>query len=337
MASTRAADLLDRRVAGVGSALVAVQMALLFYNPQHYIPSRGDRTAAEAFVSLLRTVPGEVLVLDHGYFPTLAGKRSHAHESAIRDVLLIGDTWGARLETEFRHALETKRFDLVIQDTADWFPVPIGRYYRRTGFVAHRPDELWPPTGNRRSSGHLAVRAPSPRPSPEPGPELTASPELRPWLRFSPCPEWDPRVPFRPFAPNLVRSSTWISADQTGCVVSQHVGSVSTSGASAASSNPTVSYARTARRWISGGVLASPAGVPPQRHTAPPSKKEAAARSAATLAYEQRPRVEHRSHGSTADCVVAHGQVALRVRLFAARVDASSVRRRRHRERVRGR
>ena len=148
MATTRAAELLDRRLAGVGSALVAVQMALLFYNPQQYIPSRGDRTAAEAFVSRLRTVPGDVLVLDHGYFPTLAGKRSHAHEGAIRDVLLIGDMWGVRLDTEFRHALESKRFDLVIQDTADWFPVPIGRYYRRTGFVAHRPDELWPPTGN---------------------------------------------------------------------------------------------------------------------------------------------------------------------------------------------
>ena len=51
--------------------------------------------------------------------------------------------------------------------------------------------------------------------------------------------------------------------------------------------------------------------------------------------YEQRFRVEHRSHGSASHRVVAHSALALRVWILAARVDASAVRRRGHRERVR--
>jgi hypothetical protein len=148
IASTRAALSVNGRVAELGSALLALQLVLLAYNPHRYIPSSTDRIAAESFLASLRDVPGEVLLLDHGYFPTLAGKHTYAHEGALRDVLLIGDAWGARLDTEFRHALDTQRFARVIQDTPDWFPVPLGRYYRLTGFVPHGPTELWPTTGN---------------------------------------------------------------------------------------------------------------------------------------------------------------------------------------------
>jgi hypothetical protein len=88
------------------------------------------------------------MMLDHGYFPTLAGKHTHAHEMAIRDVLTIDDKWAAALRTEFREALATERYDLIVQDTPDWFPVPLTRYYRLIGLAPGAEDVLWMRTGN---------------------------------------------------------------------------------------------------------------------------------------------------------------------------------------------
>jgi hypothetical protein len=79
------------------------------------------------------------------------GQRTFARSPRRRSRLCarrITDGFTFLQPASFRQALETKRFDLVIQDTPDWFPVPIGRHYHRTGLVAHRPNELWPPTGN---------------------------------------------------------------------------------------------------------------------------------------------------------------------------------------------
>lgn len=148
IASTRAARWLDSRAPGVGPALVLAQLALLSYNPHRLIPSQADRAAAEALIDRLRAVPGEVMMLDHGYFPTLAGKRTHAHEMAIRDVLTIDDKWAAALRTEFREALATERYDLIVQDTPDWFPVPLTRYYRLIGLAPRAEDVLWMHAGN---------------------------------------------------------------------------------------------------------------------------------------------------------------------------------------------
>jgi hypothetical protein len=149
LAAVRAAGWLDTRAVGAGSALVIVQLALLVYDPQRYIPSHADREAAAELQAVLRSAPGDVLVSDHGWFPRLAGKRTFAHEMAVRDVLLMEDEWGERLRVEYRRALETERFGLVVQDTPDWFPVPLSRYYQRTARIFDSPDVLWPRTGNR--------------------------------------------------------------------------------------------------------------------------------------------------------------------------------------------
>lgn len=157
IAATRAAAVLDARAHGLGKALVIAQMLLLVYQPGRYIPSADDREAAGRLVDYLRTVPGEVLMLDHGYFPSLAGKRTHAHEMAVRDVLLNDDDWAHGLSREIRQSLEEHRFDVVVQDTPDYFPVPLGRYYRKVDSVHESPDVLWPPTGHRSRPEYIYV------------------------------------------------------------------------------------------------------------------------------------------------------------------------------------
>ena len=59
-------------------SLLIVQTALLYYLPAKVLPSEENREASDKFVSFLESIPGEVLVYDHGYISTLAGKR-HIH------------------------------------------------------------------------------------------------------------------------------------------------------------------------------------------------------------------------------------------------------------------
>jgi 4-amino-4-deoxy-L-arabinose transferase-like glycosyltransferase len=149
LAGTRMAGVIDRRVSGLGSGLVVAQMVLLAYNPARYIPSEADRTAAEQFMAYLHDAPGEVLMLDHGYFPTLVGKRAHAHEMAVRDVLLTDDRYAHELSLAIRQALAEHQFGVIIQDTPDWFPIPLGRYYQPIARLHSSPDVMWPRSGHR--------------------------------------------------------------------------------------------------------------------------------------------------------------------------------------------
>ena len=60
------------------AAVVVVQMVALHYDPARYIPSTADQAAGDRFIALLRQTPGSVIVADHPYYDTLAGKESWA-------------------------------------------------------------------------------------------------------------------------------------------------------------------------------------------------------------------------------------------------------------------
>jgi 4-amino-4-deoxy-L-arabinose transferase-like glycosyltransferase len=127
--------------------LCLLQLAMLHYNPAQFVPTREDAAAGRDFIALLSTLPGEVFVPDHGYLPTLAGKRTYAHGAALVAVLGMtgGDAPSQQLKDELRAAFATHRFGAVVLDTVrpeTWAP-----YYRKQRLVFSKPDVFIPVSG----------------------------------------------------------------------------------------------------------------------------------------------------------------------------------------------
>lgn len=88
--------------------LVWIQLDRISYPLGRQIPTAADRRSGEAFVALVRRLPGQVIVFDHPYYSTLAGKGSFADEEAVDDIersrpsrarsLLIADMHEALLQ-----------------------------------------------------------------------------------------------------------------------------------------------------------------------------------------------------------------------------------------------
>jgi hypothetical protein len=138
-------------IRGVGPALCAVQLLMLFYDPRQQLPAPGGRAAGRELLSLIAATPGEVLVPQHGYLSALAGKRSFAHSMAVHDVMLAGRAAdAARLSEQFHQALATREFGAVIVDKLDpWFGDDLERDYRRREAAVKDPASFWPVTGRR--------------------------------------------------------------------------------------------------------------------------------------------------------------------------------------------
>jgi hypothetical protein len=89
-----------RAVATIASAslamVVIVQMLALHYDPARYIPSAADRAAGDHFVALVKHTQGAVIVADHPYYDTLAGKASWAQGEALHDVIRAGPSTARR-------------------------------------------------------------------------------------------------------------------------------------------------------------------------------------------------------------------------------------------------
>ena len=56
------------------AALCVVQLLVLFYDPRPQLPAPGSRAAGRHLVGVIETIPGEVLLPQHGYLAALAGK-----------------------------------------------------------------------------------------------------------------------------------------------------------------------------------------------------------------------------------------------------------------------
>lgn len=96
--------------------------ASLFYNPLDDVPGKADVDAGDAFVRSLKDIEGEVLVLSHGFLPSLAGKKTHAHAMAMFDVLRGTDQSVAnKLRNTIENALQSKQFEAIILDSAFMF------------------------------------------------------------------------------------------------------------------------------------------------------------------------------------------------------------------------
>lgn len=127
-----------RRGWTTGRAGVAVvQLGLLLFDPRPYIPTGQHKADGAAFVEAVRQLPAPVLIMDHGYYATLAGHPELASGWALTDVLWADwDGAGAALDQQIRSDLDAGRFAaIVLDDGPAWFRKAIESRYRLQGSV----------------------------------------------------------------------------------------------------------------------------------------------------------------------------------------------------------
>jgi hypothetical protein len=145
-----------------------LQFGLLLYNPRAQIPRSADADAGRSLVRILSEVQGDVLIPSHGYLAVMAGKESHAHLMAIRDVtrgrggekkeLLIG---------EILDELGGRRFGAVVLDAASFGEDPsdrkwqdlLERDYEKPRDLFEERDVFWTVTGLRTRPERMFVLA----------------------------------------------------------------------------------------------------------------------------------------------------------------------------------
>ena len=137
--------------------VVIGQFALLYYDPRPQFPRAKDTAAGQYLVQTIRSIPGEVLIPEHGYLAAMAGKQSTAHGGALAE--LYGEYGGAetpegtRLRQELLQALAEKRYGAVILDESDdgppWFQPQLEQTYYRAGNLFDDPWVFWPVTARR--------------------------------------------------------------------------------------------------------------------------------------------------------------------------------------------
>jgi 4-amino-4-deoxy-L-arabinose transferase-like glycosyltransferase len=107
------------RILGTAAGImVVVQVILLAYPLDAQIPTAADRAAGAALIARLRSLPGQVIVLRHPWYATLAETgTSTAQEEAIHDVLRSGAPRGAStLRASLGHALDADGVRAVVLD-----------------------------------------------------------------------------------------------------------------------------------------------------------------------------------------------------------------------------
>ncbi len=153
-----------RRLAPLILAAAALQLGLRAYNPLKLVAPPRHQVAWEALLHTVRDLDGDVYVSAHGWVGPRAGKRAHAHQMALIDVLRAGAGTGEQanafhaLRREIVGALKAKRFSAIVLDDT-WLPLEqLESSYEKQaeiaeredlgpiiGFQAARPQAIWVP------------------------------------------------------------------------------------------------------------------------------------------------------------------------------------------------
>jgi len=121
------ARLLDRAAAAEAAprlalavlGAVALQLLALVYNPGRFVPPASAVADTKRFLRQLRSIPGDVYVLDHSYDAVLAGKQPHAEGEALGAVLDTHTPTSAALRAELDRALNEHRYTAVVVDNLE--------------------------------------------------------------------------------------------------------------------------------------------------------------------------------------------------------------------------
>ncbi len=136
-------------------AACMAQFVTLAYNPSRQVPQEADAEAGRRFVAELASIDGDVYVPFHGHLPSLAGKRSYAHDMAIRDVFKGSDqVLSDALQADIDAAIRSGRFAAIVLDSPSVFRA-VDVAYVGTGSIFDEEDVFWPVTGKRTRPASL--------------------------------------------------------------------------------------------------------------------------------------------------------------------------------------
>jgi Dolichyl-phosphate-mannose-protein mannosyltransferase len=148
--------------------LVLWQFAILAYDPTAQVPTEGDRAAGEQFIKRLKALPGEVLVFDHGFMNSLAGKTAYMHSTAYADASgsasyppRPSDTdnrWRReKVRQIFDQAIQQQYFDWIIVDNAE---IGLAPYYIAADTIFDDKNVFYTSTGARTRPQILLIKNP---------------------------------------------------------------------------------------------------------------------------------------------------------------------------------
>lgn len=133
----------------LAAGLLALQLALLAWDPRGQVPGPDDRAAGDTVVAGLRSLEGRVFFSSHTYLLRRAGRPGHAHVMPLMD--LVRDGHGPReraLLATLRDSLAAHAWDRAVLDNRDW----LAEEFTRAGYVPiatvfPAPGVFWPVTG----------------------------------------------------------------------------------------------------------------------------------------------------------------------------------------------
>jgi hypothetical protein len=135
-------------IAVIAGLACLIQFGLLVYDPIAQIPTQADAAAGQRFIATLSQVNGDVFVLSHGYYATLAGKPPTAQAVAIADVYQDEARGRAIIQREFGDAIRQHRFAAIVLDVDDWWlSSDFDQSYVKRGQVFDDPNVFFPVTG----------------------------------------------------------------------------------------------------------------------------------------------------------------------------------------------
>jgi hypothetical protein len=127
------------------AVLVGLQFVVFRYNPVAQVPTRADRVAGDRFISLLRELPGEVLVWSHGHYEEMAGKSRHAHDMAVGDASGSHSRPPRSEDNRWRRQLVSHTWSSGIRQQAfDWIVVDSATSVWRPYYLEAAPIEAFP-------------------------------------------------------------------------------------------------------------------------------------------------------------------------------------------------
>lgn len=149
-------------LATVLSLALVVQIALLHYPLGAQLPTTTDTRAGDRLIAKLRSLPGGVLVPDHPYYATLAGKGTSAQQAGLGDLLRSGGGRGRRaLRASLPGSLRAMGIDAVVLDNR-LDEGPLAPELRRDFVLSPKPlvsgQALWPLTDLRQRPVRLFLR-----------------------------------------------------------------------------------------------------------------------------------------------------------------------------------
>jgi hypothetical protein len=128
-------DVTHRQVVSVAlAAVVLLQVVVLAGHPAHLVPNARSEAAGWRFVATVAQRPGDVIVLDHPWYETMAGKPAWAQGEALHDLLRSGPSPARNdLRASIAGALASPDVTTIFADNPSVANLPGFRAHFRSG------------------------------------------------------------------------------------------------------------------------------------------------------------------------------------------------------------